>query len=133
MFQQQLIHAQNRCISDDPECLPQVKGGTAKYHSTGHTLDHYQSVRGTSKVEAVHSVLDRIFYAQQGIGTEALEARLGWWILAYNRRRMRALGRKVLPDSMSPQVFACVCNVCMCSLHVCVHIITVLLFNKTKT
>ncbi len=55
---------------------------------------HYQSLRGTSKVEAVHSVLDRTFYAQRGIGTEVFDARLGWWILAYNRRRMRALGRK---------------------------------------
>ena len=58
VFQQQLVHVRNGCISDDPERLPYVKVGTINYHSTGHHLDHYQSLRGTSKVEAVHSVLD---------------------------------------------------------------------------
>ena len=46
-------------ISDDPEHLPYVKVGTVNYHSTSHHLEHYQSLRSTSKVEAVHSVLDR--------------------------------------------------------------------------
>ena len=107
VFQLQLIHVRNGCISDDPECLPFVQVGMINYHSTGHFLKHYQSLRGTSKVEAVHSVLDRTFYTQRGIGTEVFDARLGWWILAYNRRRMRALGKKVPPDSMSPKVCAC--------------------------
>ena len=61
VFQQQLIHIRNGCMSDDPDHLPFVKVGTINYHSTGHHLDHYQSLRGTSKVEAVHSVLDRTF------------------------------------------------------------------------
>ena len=104
VFQQQLVHVRNGCISDDPEHLPYVKVGTTNYHSTGHHLDHYQSLRGTSKVEAVHSVLDRTFYAQRGIGTEVFDAQLGWWILGYNRRRLRALGKKVPPDSMPPKV-----------------------------
>ena len=104
VFQQQLVHVRNACISDDPEHLPYVKVGTTNYHSTGHHLDHYQSLRGTSKVEAVHSVLDQTFYAQRGIGTEVLDAQLGWWILGYNRRRLRALGKKVPPDSMPPKV-----------------------------
>jgi hypothetical protein len=104
VFQQQLIHVQNGCISDDPERLPFVKVGTINYHSTGHHLDHYQSLRGTSKVEAVHSVLDRTFYSQRGIGSEVFDARLGWWVLGYNRRRLRALGKKVPPDSMPPKV-----------------------------
>ena len=46
-------------VSDDPEYLPYVKVGSVNYHNTGHQLDHFQSLRGTSKVEAVHSVLDR--------------------------------------------------------------------------
>ncbi len=60
MFQQ---HVRNGCISDDPECLPYVKVGTVNYHSTGHHLEHYQSLHGTNKVEAVHSVLDQTFYS----------------------------------------------------------------------
>ena len=105
VFQQQLVHVHNGCISDDPERLPYVKVGTINYHSTGHHLKHYQSLRGTSKVEAVHSVLDRTFYSQRGIGAEVFDARLGWWILGYNRRRLRALGKKVPPDSMAPKVY----------------------------
>ena len=104
VFQQQLVHVRNGCISDSPENLPYVKVGTINYHLTGHRLEHYQSLRGTSKVEAVHSVLDRTFYSQCGIGAEVFDARLGWWILGYNRRRLRALGKKVPPDSMPPKV-----------------------------
>jgi hypothetical protein len=104
VYQQQLVHVRNGCISDDPENLPYVRVGTTNYHSTGHHLAHYQSLRGTSKVEAVHSVLDRTFYTQRGIGAEVFDARLGWWMLGYNRRRLRALGKKVPPDSMPPKV-----------------------------
>ena len=104
VFQQQLIHVRNGCISDDPEHLLYVSVGTINYRSTGHHLQHYQSLRGTSKVEPVHSVLDRTFYSQRGIGIEVYNARLSWWILAYNHRRLRALGRKVPPDSMPPKV-----------------------------
>lgn len=103
VFQQQLVHVGNGCISDDPDRLPFVKVGTVNYHSTGHHLEHYQSLRGTSKVEAVHSVLDRTFYSQRGIGAEVFDARLGWWMLGYNRRRLRALGKKVPPDTMPPK------------------------------
>ena len=106
VYNQQLIHVRNGCVSDDPEHLPYVKVGTINYHSTGHHLFHYQSLRGTSKVEAVHSVLDRTFYSQRGIGTEVFDARLGWWVTAYNRRRLRALGKKVPPDCMPPKVCA---------------------------
>ena len=104
VFQQQLVHVRNGCISDNPDNLPYVKVGTINFHLTGHHLTHYRSLRGTSKVEAVHSVLDRTFYSQRGIGTEVFDARLGWWILGYNRRRLRTLGKKVPPDSMSPKV-----------------------------
>lgn len=102
VFQQQLVHVRNGCISDDPERLPYVKVG--RVHSTGHYWDHYQSLRGTSKVEAVHSVLDRAFYTQRGIGAEVFDARLGWWIVGYNHCRLRALGKRVPPDSMPPKV-----------------------------
>ena len=91
VLQQQLVHVRNGCISDDPERLPYVSVGTTNYHSTSHHSQLYQSLRGKSKVEAVHSVLDRTFYSHRGIGTEVLDAQLSWWILAYNRRRLRAL------------------------------------------
>ena len=116
VFQQQLIHVHNGCISDDPDRLPYVKVGSINFHSTGYHLDHYQSFRGTSKVKAVHSVLDRTFYTQRGIGAEVtqrgigaevFDARLGWWIQGYNRRRLRTLGKTMPPDSMSPKVFEC--------------------------
>ena len=104
VFQQQLVHVRNGCVSDDLEHPPYVAVGRINYHSTGHTLVHYQSLRGTSKVEAVHSVLDRVFYTQRGIGAEVFDARLAWWISAYNRRRLRSLGKRVPPDSMPPKV-----------------------------
>ena len=104
VFQQQLVHVRNGCISDHPNKLPYVKINTINFHNIGHHLPHYQSLRGTSKVESVHSVLDRVFYTQRGIGIEVFDARLGWWLLGYNRRRLRALGRKVPPDTMPPKV-----------------------------
>ena len=104
VFQRQLGHVRNGCISDDPEHLPYVQVGSINFHSTGHYLPHYQSLRGTSKVEAVHSVLDRLFYSQRGIGAAVFDARLGWWLVGYNRRRLRALGKKVPPDTMAPKV-----------------------------
>lgn len=110
MFQQQLVHVRNGCVSDDPDDLPYVQVGSVDYHNTGHQLTHYKSLRGTSKVEAVHSVLDRTFYGSRGIGTEVFDARLGWWIVGYNRRRLRAVGRKVPPDAMPPKVLFSITN-----------------------
>ena len=122
VFQQQLVHVRNGCISDDPERLPYVNLGTINYHSTGHHLQHYQSLRGTSKVEAVHSVLDRAFYSQRGIGIEVFDARLGWWILGYNRRRLRALGKRVPPDTMPPKVRFFFCFVLCYTLELHLHL-----------
>lgn len=39
-----------------------------------HNLEHYQSLQGTSKVEAVHSVLDRTFYGTHGICVKVFDA-----------------------------------------------------------
>ena len=64
IFLWQLIHVRNGCISDDPDHLPYLKVGTINFHSTGHHLDHYQSLCGTSKVETIHSVLHRTFSTQ---------------------------------------------------------------------
>ena len=80
MFKLQMIHVRNGCISNEIDHLPYVR------------------------IDAVHSVLDRNFYTQHGIGMEIFDARLGWWILSYNRRRLRALGKKIPPDTMPPKV-----------------------------
>ena len=93
-----------------------MKVGTINYHSTGHHLDHFRSLRGTSKVEAVHSVLDRVFYTQRGIGTEVFDARLRWWTIAYNRRRLRALGKKVM--IVCHQRYACLLHF-QCTTSLC--------------
>ena len=34
VFQQQLIHVQNGCMSDDPEHLPYIQVGTVNFHNT---------------------------------------------------------------------------------------------------
>ena len=94
VFQQKLVHIRNGCISDDPERLPYVRVGRVNFHSTGHYLDHYQSLRGTSKVEAMHSVLDQALYTQHGIGAEVFDGRLEWWIVGYNHHRLCALGKR---------------------------------------
>lgn len=72
VFQQQLVHVRNGCVSDDPDHLPYVRVGSTNFHNSGHLLNHYQSLRGTSKVEVVHSVLDRTFYSTHGICTEGV-------------------------------------------------------------
>ena len=112
VFQQQLFHVYNRCISDDPDWLPYVRVSTINDYSTSHHLPHYQSLRGTSKVEVVHSVLNCTFYPQCGIGAEVFDALLGWWIFGYNRCHLCALGKKVLPDSMPPKVFVYFPDIC---------------------
>ena len=106
VFQQQLVHVRNGCISDDPDHLPYVKVGTINFHSTGHHLAHYRSLRGTSK-GSLSAGPDLLLTAW--IGTEVFDARLGWWILGYNRHRLRTLGKKVPPDSMSPKVIILFC------------------------
>ena len=113
--------------------LPYVEMGTVDFHNTGHRRPHYQSLHGTSKVEAVHSVLDRTFYTQHGIGNEVFDARLGWWLLNYNRRRLRALGKKVPPDNMPPKVmcsFLCCFCVCCCCYCIIFYMYTILLIFK---
>jgi hypothetical protein len=55
-----------------------VKVGTINFHSTGHHLAHYQSLRGTSKVEAVHSVLDRTGPSTHSVGLALKSSMRGW-------------------------------------------------------
>ena len=64
-----------------------------------------KQARPATSIHTSHSVLDRTFYTQRGIGSEVFDARLGWWILGYNRRRLRALSKRVPPDSMPPKVY----------------------------
>ncbi len=82
----------------------------------------------------MHSVLDRTFYSQIGIGAEVFDARLGWWLIGYNRRRLRALGKKFPPDTMLPKVSLCL-FICKCmytvsvgALLLCTHEYVCLLY-----
>ena len=103
VFRQQLIHVRNGCISDDSTNLPFVKVGTVNFHNSGHHLAYYQSLRGTSKVESVHSVLDRTF-----IHKEVLEWRFLMldWLGGYWGNTEEDLGHleSVPPDTMPPKV-----------------------------
>ena len=56
VFQQQLVHVRNGCISDDLERLPYVKVGTVNYHSTGHHLEHYQYQEGSARQHATKGI-----------------------------------------------------------------------------
>ena len=49
---QQLIHVLNGRVTDVTAMY--IKIGKADYPNTGHILPTYKSIRGTSKVEAVH-------------------------------------------------------------------------------
>ena len=97
----QCIHILNGCVHDEQPMNLHV--GTEHYRNTFVALDCYKSLRGTSKVEALHSVLDRKVYASTSMRNLLFDAHLHWHITNYNRERLRSLGRTdVLPDGVSP-------------------------------
>ena len=102
MFQQQLAHVHNGCISDDPERLTYVKVGTVNYQSL------YWPSFGALPVTAWHKQGENCplgARSRVSVASVLKYSLLGWWILGYNRRRVHALGKKVPPDSMSPNVY----------------------------
>jgi hypothetical protein len=97
----QCIHILNGCVHDEKPMNLHV--GTEHYRNTFVGLDRYKSLRGTSKVEALHAVLDRKVYASTSMRNLFFDAHLHWHITNYNRERLRSLGRTdVLPDGVSP-------------------------------
>jgi hypothetical protein len=97
---QQCIHILNGCVHD--ECNMNVTTGQSYYRGTATLLDTYISRRGSSCVEAWHSVADRKVYASSIMGRKLFDARLHWHITNYNRQRLRNLGRSVLADGVAP-------------------------------
>eukprot|EP00956_Cyclotella_meneghiniana_P042009 scaffold248301_cov116-Cyclotella_meneghiniana.AAC.1 len=97
---QQCTHILNGCVTDTNTM--NLCTGTADYRRTGFTLPTYKSLRGSSKVEAVHSVADRGMYTSQNIRQIVFDARMFWKMTNLNRGMLRRLGRSALPDSVSP-------------------------------
>lgn len=79
--------------------------GTANYRNTGTFLPTVKSMRGSSKVEVVHSVMDRFFYAVNNLRQLSFDARAHWCLTNYNRERLRALGKDALPAGVAPSEF----------------------------
>jgi hypothetical protein len=76
--------------------------GTANYRNTGIFLSTVKSMRGSSKVEVVHGVMDRSFYAVNNLRQLSFDARAHWCLTNYNRERLRALGKEALPAGVAP-------------------------------
>ena len=55
----QIMHILNGCVSVPYSTT--VQTGTANYCNTGHEIPTHQSLRGTSRCEALHSVCDSSF------------------------------------------------------------------------
>ncbi|KAF4730048.1 hypothetical protein FOZ62_023899, partial [Perkinsus olseni] len=96
----QCIHILNGCVAD--EGIAYVQVGEADYRNTGVVLPLYKSLRGTSKVESLHSTLDRAFYSMRNFRTKVFDARASWHIANYNRRRLMALGKSAIPCGVAP-------------------------------
>ena len=98
--QQQCIHILNGCIDD--ESTMNVQTGVANYRDTGIYLPTFMSLRGSSKVEALHAVMDRVFYAVNNVRQLLFDARAHWSITNYNRARLEKLGLPALPPGVAP-------------------------------
>lgn len=96
----QCVHILNGCVAD--EGIAYVQVGEADYRNTGVVLPVYKSLRGTSKVESLHSTLDRAFYSMRNFRTKVFDARASWHIANYNRRRLVALGKNAIPCGVAP-------------------------------
>eukprot|EP00986_Skeletonema_menzelii_P007584 scaffold2980_cov141-Skeletonema_menzelii.AAC.14 len=98
---QQCIHILNGCIHDEFNMM--VSTGQAYYRATQTLLDTYASRRGSNCVEAWHSVADRKVYAVTVMRQSLFTVRMLWYVINYNRQRLRNLGREnILPDGVAP-------------------------------
>ena len=100
----QCIHILNGCVHDEMDM--NVHTGVAQYRGTLTPLDTYISMRSTSKVEAVHSVMDRKVYAVVTMRQALFDTRLLWILTHYNRKRSRALGKEAIPDGVAPSEYS---------------------------
>ncbi|KAL7553070.1 hypothetical protein ACHAWF_016326 [Thalassiosira exigua] len=96
----QLIHVLNGCVTDRT-CM-YVHIGEETYRGTNVKLPVYISLRGTSKVEILHSVASLVSSRWRNITSLLWDARMTWRITHYNRRRMRKLNRQNYEDGVAP-------------------------------
>ncbi|KAF4675150.1 hypothetical protein FOZ60_001078 [Perkinsus olseni] len=98
----QLTHVLNFCVADCEQAPPFVKTRMIDFHSTGHFIQEFSSLRGTSKNEFFHSVMKKFFFASSRIGKLLYTARVSWFLMRYNRRRLASLGVSVPPEHLAP-------------------------------
>ncbi len=100
----QCYHILNGCVHDEIDM--NVHTGVSDYRGTFISLDTYISLRGSSKVEALHSVVDRKVYAIVVMRQALFDARLLWHITHFNRTRLRAMGKETIPDGVAPSEYS---------------------------
>ena len=102
---QQCWHVLNGCITNRQSM--NLEYGASNYRNTGPSLPRYRSMQGTSKVEAVHSVVDgEFYYTLKNLRQIVFNARAHWKFTNYNRERSRRAGKDALPDSVAPSEYA---------------------------
>ena len=57
VIKKQILHIRNGCLSNDFTSLPYVSVGEVDFRNSGFKLPAYKLLRGTYKVEAVHSLM----------------------------------------------------------------------------
>ncbi|KAF4654217.1 hypothetical protein FOL47_010087 [Perkinsus chesapeaki] len=105
-YASQLKHVTNNCLSDpmEEDLAPFVRVGTRLYRGIqGLEVPHYRSLRGSSRCETVHSVLDRTYYSIRSVSGAVFDARLWYLVIRYNRNIMLRLNKDVPPPHLMPR------------------------------
>ncbi|KAF4649112.1 hypothetical protein FOL47_002421, partial [Perkinsus chesapeaki] len=92
-----------RLLKDNLDDPPYRKIGSINYKNGPVELSEYRSLRGTSRVESIHSVMAKAFGPMNALAATVYDCRLSWLISSYNRRRQLALNMKVPPVSVTPR------------------------------
>lgn len=101
----QCTYILNGCVADAHAV--NIQSGTANYRKSGITLPTFKSTRGSSKVEAAHSVNIGAMYTQKNVREIVYDLRLPWKLTNYNRKILRKLGKPALVDSIAPSETDC--------------------------
>ncbi|KAF4650347.1 hypothetical protein FOL47_001228, partial [Perkinsus chesapeaki] len=92
-----------RLLKDNLDDPPYRKIGSINYKNDPVELSEYRSLRGTLRVESIHSVMAKAFGPMNALAATVYDCRLSWLISSYNRRRQLALNMKVPPVSVTPR------------------------------
>lgn len=93
-------HFLNGCIHDVESMNVDID--RANYRNTGVYLNKNMSLRGTSKNEALHSVMDKALYISNNMRALVYDAKALWIIIHFNRRRQKKMGKHTLPLGVAP-------------------------------